>query len=109
MIIHTKIPKSKRKKKANTKQLQDNWEKIMSKYNVDPKARFKNLKGYSLEIPRKTTQHPSLDTGAAVAAKPEVKEYTGDAMLGIAQMHKSNAIPVFSQEQAESVSKMRRN
>jgi hypothetical protein len=109
MIIHTKVPKSKKKNTVKTKPLQESWEKLMSKYNVDPKARLKKLKGYSLEIPRKTVQHPSLDSGLAVATKPEIKEYTGDTMIGIAQMHKSNAIPVFSQAQAESVSKMRRN
>jgi len=29
-------------------------------------------------------------------------------LLGIATMHKSNLVPVFSQEDAESISKMRR-
>lgn len=35
-------------------------------------------------------------------------EYTGDAMIGIATLHKSNAVPVFSQEEAVDISKMRR-
>jgi len=40
-------------------------------------------------------------------ALPPVKIYTGDKMLGIATMHKSNAVPVFSQESASDISKMK--
>ena len=59
--------------------------------------------------PRRLTNHiPSLDTGAGIAAKKEVTQYTGTAMLGIGQLHKSNAIPVFSKEDAVDISKMRR-
>ena len=44
-----------------------------------------------------------------VAPKQEPKQYTGKRkLLGIATMHKSNLVPVFSQEDAESISKMRR-
>ena len=59
--------------------------------------------------PRRLTNHiPSLDTGQGIAAKKEVTQYTGTAMLGIGQLHKSNAIPVFSKEDAIDISKMRR-
>ena len=59
--------------------------------------------------PRRLTNHiPSLDTGAGIAVKKEVQQYTGTAMLGIGQLHKSNAIPVFSKEVAVDISKMRR-
>ena len=47
--------------------------------------------------------------GSGVAAKAERKEYTGTLVKGIATMHKSNAVPVISDEEAESISKMRRN
>ena len=59
--------------------------------------------------PRRLTNHiPSLDTGKGLAAKREVQQYTGTAMLGIGQLHKSNSIPVFSKEDAVDISKMRR-
>ena len=59
--------------------------------------------------PRRLTNHiPSLDTGKGIAVKKEVTQYTGTAMLGIGQLHKSNAIPVFSKEDAVDISKMRR-
>jgi hypothetical protein len=41
------------------------------------------------------------------AVRPTVK-YTGSAMIGIATMHKSNMVPVFSNKEAEDISKMRR-
>lgn len=50
----------------------------------------------------------SVESNEHVAFRPADKVYTGTAMVGIAVMHKSNAIPVFSKEQAEDVSKMRR-
>ena len=53
-------------------------------------------------------QIPSRDTGVGVAARPADKVYTGTAMLGVATMHKSNSVPVFSQEDAVEISRMRR-
>lgn len=41
-------------------------------------------------------------------AKKEEKVYTGTEIMGIAQMHKSNAVPVRNKKSAEEVAKMRR-
>jgi len=53
---------------------------------------------------------PKYETGDGIgvtfAKAPNT--YTGDKLLGIATMHKSNLVPVFSQEDAEDISKMRR-
>lgn len=51
---------------------------------------------------------PSLDTGLGVAVKRESPVYTGDKMIGIGQMHKSNAVPIFAAEDAEAIARMRR-
>jgi len=51
---------------------------------------------------------PSLDTGTSVAVKKDVQHYTGENMLGIGQLHKSNSVPVFRKEDAEDQAKMRR-
>ena len=40
--------------------------------------------------------------------KKETMKYTGTLVKGIATMHKSNAVPVISQQEAEDISKMRR-
>lgn len=50
----------------------------------------------------------SLDTGTSIAIKKEPQQYTGDNMLGIGQLHKSNSVPVFRKEDAEDQAKMRR-
>jgi len=41
-------------------------------------------------------------------SKKEQKVYTGSEIIGIAQMHKSNAVPVRGKKAAEEVAKMRR-
>ena len=51
---------------------------------------------------------PSLDTGIGNAVLPQQKVYTGTKMLGIATLHKSNAVPVFSDDEAVAISSMRR-
>jgi len=58
---------------------------------------------------RETRVIPSLDTGhkGAVSTKaPQV--YTGNKIIGIGTLHKSNAVPVFSDEEAKDLSRMRR-
>jgi len=61
--------------------------------------------GYRRETP--VYQSGAISTG--FAPLPEKKQYTGTLIKGIAVMHKSNAVPVINQEEAESISKMRRN
>lgn len=57
---------------------------------------------------RESPDIPSGDTyDKFVAAKREMK-YTGDKLMGIATMHKSNMVPVFKQEDAEEIARMRR-
>ena len=50
---------------------------------------------------------PSKGDGVGVAPAAAEKVYTGDKMIGIATMHKSNAVPVFSQESATEISRMK--
>ena len=57
---------------------------------------------------RETPHYPSLNSGFHdTAAKPK-QTYTGSAMLGIGTLHKSNAVPIFSQEDAMEQARMRR-
>ncbi len=41
-------------------------------------------------------------------AKKQEKVYTGTEIMGIAQMHKSNAVPIRNKKSAEEVARMRR-
>jgi hypothetical protein len=61
------------------------------------------------KVYRRDTPHvPSLVTTGHFVDKVEPMRYTGTLIKGIATMHKSNAVPVISQEHAEQISKMRR-
>jgi hypothetical protein len=51
---------------------------------------------------------PSHDSGLGIAAKKAAPVYTGDKIVGIGTMHKSNAVPIFSDTQAKEISSMRR-
>jgi hypothetical protein len=95
------------------------WKELLKRQGIEQEDRKQkramtapSLSGnYSLAIPegRNTTAHiPSRDTGGGNATLPAPKVYTGTKVLGIATMHKSNAVPVFSDEQAVDISKMRR-
>lgn len=57
---------------------------------------------------RESPKIPSGDTYDTFAAPKREKQYTGDKLLGIATMHKSNAVPVFRKEDAEDIARMRR-
>jgi hypothetical protein len=94
--------------------LDESWQLLLKKYEAKPTEKSKHQplnKSYSLTIPegRNTTAHiKSVDTGGGNAALKPSKVYTGTKVKGIATMHKSNAVPVFSDEEAVDISKMRR-
>lgn len=53
-------------------------------------------------------KYPSMDSMSGSTPKKEPNMYTGTLIKGIATMHKSNAVPVIDQKQAEEISKMGR-
>lgn len=58
---------------------------------------------------RETPRYPSLKSSGGVATKPvQGLYYTGDKMKGIGTLHKSNAVPVFTDEEARDQATMRR-
>ena len=48
------------------------------------------------------------DTPGAVAARPADKVYTGTKIKGIGTLHKSNAVPIFTDDEAVAIAHMRR-
>ena len=111
-IIYTHQKSKKRKPNAKQRQLAADWDELMKKY--EPKKPVRNLKKVSklpkLAIPEDRNPYnvPSLNSGHYDTFKKSNKTYTGDKMLGIGTLHKSNAVPVFSKEQAEDQANMRR-
>ena len=100
------------------RELEESWKELQKRWAIETedKKRTRGLSAanlsssYSLKIPegRNTTAHlKSVDTGGNATLKPP-KVYTGTKVKGIATMHKSNAVPVFSDEEAVDISRMRR-
>jgi hypothetical protein len=101
------------------RELDESWKELLKRQGLELEEKKRkramsadNLNStYSLKIPdgRNTTAHiPSRNTGGGVATLAPAKVYTGNMVKGIATMHKSNAVPVFSDEQAVDISRMRR-
>ena len=95
------------------RELDASWQALLDKYG-DKKV-IKEMKTYlkdvyKLEIPegRSNRSIPSRDTGFVPCVKAPDKVYTGTKIKGIGTMHKSNAVPVFSDEEAQDIAKMRR-
>jgi hypothetical protein len=98
------------------RELDASWKEMQAKWELDAdeKRRQRALAAeplrYSLPTPvgRTNTHHiPSRVTPGASTASVH-KVYTGTKVKGIATMHKSNAVPVFSDEEAVEISRMRR-
>ena len=101
------------------RELDESWKELLKRQGLELEEKKKrramsagSLSGnYSLTIPegRNTTAHiKSRGDGTGNATLPPPKVYTGTKVKGIATMHKSNAVPVFSDEEAVDISKMRR-
>lgn len=98
------------------RELEQSWKDLLKRQGVEAeeKKRARAMKApaldYRLTTPpgRETSNHiPSRNTGGNATLAP-AKVYTGTKVKGIATMHKSNAVPVFSDEEAVEISRMRR-
>ena len=96
------------------RELAAEWERNQAKWaSMSPKVTAPKRESltYSLSTPagRSTTNHiPSRNTGDGIANTKQIPQYTGTKILGIGTMHKSNAVPIFSDEEAQDISRMRR-
>jgi len=109
-MIYVRIPKSKPKLKPRAEREQ--YAEWLKSHEPTKKIVFpaREPLQYKLSAPagRETRHIPSLNSSGGSATKAPAKIYTGDKMLGIATLHKSNAVPVFSGEEAVEISSMRR-
>ncbi len=100
------------------RELADSWQDLLNRHNIKvekkKKSRALSLPTYVAEKSepyRRDTgpKIPSLDpTNMAPCLKTPDKIYTGTMIKGIGTMHKSNAVPIFSDEEAIDIAKMRR-
>jgi len=97
--------------------LQREWEAILAKH-AKPLERGAKAKGIKVTSRVSLTSTPVEEKrrlsdgkfhqmqGSTAPVKP--RQYTGDKVLGLSTMHKSNLVPVFSAEEAVDIAKMRR-
>jgi hypothetical protein len=97
------------------RELAQDWERKQAEWksmsNPVPKSFTMQKVSISPKVPvgRESQKIPSLGMwvkGAVNVKQPQ--QYTGDKILGIGTMHKSNAVPIFTDQQAKDISTMRR-
>jgi hypothetical protein len=101
------------------RELNESWKDLQKRWGVEQEERKRKRKR-ALTAPvwtdptliRRDANDPrpkSLNTWTtgAVSSKPS-PQYSGTKILGIGTLHKSNAVPVFSNEEAIDISRMRR-
>jgi hypothetical protein len=102
---------------ARARELDASWKELLKSQGIEAeeKRRQRALKAeplqYKLSAPvgRSTSNHiPSRATAGGTTAPVAHKQYTGTKMLGIGTMHKSNSVPVFSDQEAHDIATMRR-
>ena len=87
------------------------FDKMAPRFSTGPyNAPKKTMQDFMPKTPpgRETAVIPSQDTGWVPCVKMHDQEYTGTKVKGIATMHKSNGVPVFTDDEAKDISKMRR-
>jgi len=104
--------------KAKAEMLEENWKALQKRWGIEAEEKKHKralsaptmTKSLGPKIPpgRETPKIESKDTGWIPCVKSTDTQYTGDKIKGIGTMHKSNAVPVFSDEEAHDIAKMRR-
>jgi hypothetical protein len=95
--------------------LEESWKALQKKWGVEAEEK-KRTRGLAADtwkpketiFRRETPRIDSLPFTAGPCTKAPDKVYTGDKIKGIGTMHKSNAVPIFSDEEAQDIAKMRR-
>lgn len=99
------------------RELEESWKALQKKWGIEAEEQKRKralaapvmLPTESAKPYRRETQHiASLPFTAGACTKPEQKVYTGTKVKGIGTLHKSNAVPIFSDEEAVDIAKMRR-
>lgn len=113
MLIYTH-QKSKPKKVTKKQQQEyDAWLQSVNNQKTSFSTKPKKVTTVKYQAPkvpdnRSTRQYQSLSTLECDTSAKQPKIYTGDKMIGIGTLHKSNAVPIFRKEDALDQANMRR-
>ena len=100
------------------RELDESWKELQKRWGIEAEEK-KRKRALTSEVwkpakpmyrgseePRIPSLNGGMDMAPAVKAEPKV--YTGNKIKGIGTMHKSNAVPIFSDEEAQDIARMRR-
>jgi hypothetical protein len=117
-----KLASARRQKEHDIARIQKEIDKELKRFNLHPDQIKMRKRSGSRKVNvqsavcsgivyRETPHYPSVTvaTGAYVATRYERMKYTGDKLIGIGVLHKSNLVPIFNEEHAKDMAQMRRN
>lgn len=107
---------SSSEQKQKAKMLEDEWQNLQKRWGADIEqrkhSRALKAKPYVPPVNQRLAEFravPSVaDTHTGAVTVRQTPKYTGDKIVGIGTMHKSNAVPIFSDQEAKEISSMRR-
>lgn len=98
------------------RELASEWSALKQKWGA-PEKSAKRKSNVAVTLPTQGTPYKRITQDrpeslnswhqGAVSTKPN-QQYTGTNILGIGTLHKSNAVPIFSDQEAVDIAKMRR-
>lgn len=102
-----------------SRELEESWAALKKKHGIEQEEkRRRRALSAPVMLPTQASVYrrdtgpriPSLNGGADMgpALKAPDKVYTGTKIIGIGTMHKSNAVPIFNDNEAKEISSMRR-
>lgn len=102
-----------------SRELEESWKELQKKWGLEAEEKKrKRALSSPVMLPTQAGAYrrdtgpriPSLNGGKDMspATKAPDKIYTGNKIIGIGTMHKSNAVPIFSDDEAKEISSMRR-
>ena len=104
-----------RESQAEWEALKQKWDKMSpnfsgKKITTTMNVSTNKIPGYQPPPGRESPHIPSLNGGvdSGVAALSPNKVYTGTKVKGIGTLHKSNAVPIFTDDEAVAIAHMRR-
>jgi hypothetical protein len=101
--------------KRKAEQLDQSWKEMLKRHGIEQEQKRQRRamtadtwQPKTTVFRRETPVINSLPFTGGPCVKPAEKVYTGTKVKGIGTMHKSNAVPIFSDDEAVAISQMRR-
>lgn len=105
MTKRGKPTKAQLEAEASYQALLKKWASVPKFARLTPKA----VPAQREPVAERPIKPASLVTPGGSTPLKQAQVYTGTQMIGVAQMHKSNAVPIFNSEAAVEVTQMRRS